>query len=142
MNQLLNETLQISKKKRILNPSKKADIFSYEGEMSEEFLSGATENGFKFFTKHQTTIYNNIQTTLYDFNMKLTYIWFGIFTNARKKPMVHFVMTNDDKTFFWRKYEANVPGGGFNTVWSTTKNTKTTQWMKWSIQERKNFLGL
>ena len=142
MNRLSTETIQIDGKKRILDPSKKADIFSYEGEMSDDFLAGVTENGIKFFTEHQKIIYNNIQTFLMDFIMELTYIWFGIFTNDRGKPFVHFVITNDDKSFFWRKYEANTPGGGTNTVWTPTKTIKVTKWMKWTTQERKIFLGL
>jgi len=101
--------IYISPNKKIINPSHDAPLYNYVGPIDD----------FNF--KHQKTNFENIQRKLEENGDKLTFIFAGKFMGTHR-PKTVFLAHNNDRTFWWRKYESKAEGSGQNIVYRVNNN--------------------
>lgn len=118
--------ITISPKIKINNPCDKSDLLKYEGPI-EKF------EDFAGFEKQREN-YEKLQNTLSPLNIKLSYMWVGIFSSHGKR--LHFVAKDPTNTVFWVKYEAESRGSGQNKLYINEQQIKLTTWLAMTPSEQ------
>ncbi len=124
--------IYLTDKKKIKNPiydTNRCNIKAYQGPI----------NDFDF--EHQTNNYLNLAKSLEPFNIKLTDIWYGKFTDDCNSNKSHFVVKSEDGNFYWQKYEGMSYGSGQNRIFIKGNQYKTTKWLSCTQEERENILN-
>lgn len=86
--------------------------------------------------RQQKTNYENIVKTLEPYNIKLNYIWFGVFDVNR----YNFIVKSECGRVFWRKYEGRKQGSGQNYIYIDGKKCKTTKWLSMDKEDRDKYI--
>lgn len=127
--------IQITPRIRINNPCNKASIYKYEGELE----------GFSEWTRQQKMNYEKLQESFNPFDIKLDYIWAGIFGRTyyyRSKitPVLHFVAKSTDARIYWQKFESQSSSSGQNHLYIDGQKMKLTEWLKMTEDEHRIIL--